>query len=130
VEFIVARRQHQVGLLVTHAQEGRYGCCCGVLSLVCVSGEILERQLLDNIAAPYGNCPLGYSDLVNLRDELTLAYVDRGYVTSEAVIESQSINDGVLRNEGRVGALCGKRAFSNQSLSELTSRRKRVARTR
>lgn len=73
-----------------------------------VGGEVLERQLLDNIAAPYRNRPLGYSDLLNLRDELTLAYVNRGYVTSGAVIESQSINDGVLRiqlNEGRLGAI-------------------------
>ena len=37
-----------------------------------------------------------------LRDDLTLAYVERGYVTSGAVLPSQTLEDGELDSVGTV----------------------------
>jgi len=51
---------------------------------------------LDAIALPYLNRPLDFADLQRLRDALTAAYVDRGFVTSGAVVPPQSVAEGEL----------------------------------
>jgi len=62
-----------------------------------ISGNTaLPDEELREIARPYLGRELSFSDLERLRDELTLAYIRRGYVTSGAVIPSQLLADGVL----------------------------------
>jgi len=51
---------------------------------------------LEAIAAPYENRELSFADLARLRDALTRAYVDRGFVTSGAVLPDQAIRDGIV----------------------------------
>lgn len=58
--------------------------------------DSLPDSLLREIASPFEGRELSYSDLMALRDQLTLAYVDRGYVTSGATIPEQRIEDGVI----------------------------------
>jgi hemolysin activation/secretion protein len=58
---------------------------------------VIDSAELDRIAAAYVGRPLGYADLHALRDELTLAYVNAGYITSGAVIPEQDFEDGVLK---------------------------------
>jgi hemolysin activation/secretion protein len=51
----------------------------------------LPESVLREIGARYVGRELGLPDLEALRDEVTLAYVDRGFVTSGAVIPDQSV---------------------------------------
>jgi hemolysin activation/secretion protein len=51
---------------------------------------------LAKLAAPYENREITSTDLEELRRQLTLYYVNRGYVNSGAVIPDQSIQDGVI----------------------------------
>lgn len=70
--------------------------------------ETLPDELLRRIAAPYEGRALDHADLLELRDRLTLAYTDRGYLTSGAVLPAQAIRDGVVQIEiveGRLGEI-------------------------
>ena len=63
---------------------------------------------LAKIAAPYENRPITSTDLEELRRQLTLYYVNHGYVNSGAVIPDQSISDGMIEIrivEGRLTAI-------------------------
>ena len=51
---------------------------------------------LAKIAAPYENRPITSTDLEELRRQLTLYYVNKGYVNSGAVLPDQTITDGIV----------------------------------
>jgi hemolysin activation/secretion protein len=62
-----------------------------------ISGNTaLAEAELHEIARSYVDRELSFADLEALRDALTLAYVQHGFVTSGAVIPTQSLADGVL----------------------------------
>ena len=60
---------------------------------VLTQGELLE------IAAPYEGKQLSFADLEKLRDQLTLVHIQRGYVSSGAVIPDQVIQEILTRTE-------------------------------
>lgn len=62
----------------------------------------LELQAL---AAPYRNREVTTEDLERLRTAVTLLYVQRGYVTSGAIIPDQAVTDGLIRIHIIEGAL-------------------------
>jgi hemolysin activation/secretion protein len=51
---------------------------------------------LAEVTAPYTNRDLTAEDLESLRLALTMYYVNRGYVTSGALIPEQTVADGIL----------------------------------
>jgi hemolysin activation/secretion protein len=57
---------------------------------------VLSQKALDAITAVYEGKQLSFADLERLRDELTVAYIQLGFVTSGAVIPDQKIQDGVV----------------------------------
>jgi hemolysin activation/secretion protein len=57
---------------------------------------VVSDAELAKIAAPYENRPITSTDLEELRRQLTLYYVNKGYVNSGAVIPDQSISEGVI----------------------------------
>ncbi|MCH7866207.1 MAG: ShlB/FhaC/HecB family hemolysin secretion/activation protein [Myxococcales bacterium] len=61
-----------------------------------LGNTVLLQETLDTVRRPYLGRELGFEELQELRDALTAAYVERGYVTSGAVVRSQSLTDGVL----------------------------------
>ncbi len=66
---------------------------------------VLGEEELDAIVRPYLGRPLGFDDVQKLRDDLTLAYIDRGYVTSGAILPAQRLEGDELEIwivEGRV----------------------------
>ena len=68
--------------------------------------RVISTETLDEIAAPYKNRAHSFTDLQKLSDQLTRAYVMRGYVTSGAVLPDQTIRDGIVELqiiEGRLG---------------------------
>jgi len=61
-----------------------------------VGNTVLSEAELARITRPYESRPVSYADLETLRDELTLALVRRGYVTSGAVVPQQAVRDGIV----------------------------------
>ncbi len=66
---------------------------------------VLSDEELERLTGPYTGRPISYADLQQLRDELTQAYVSRGYVTSGAVLPDQSLASGRVRIEIEEGLL-------------------------
>ena len=57
---------------------------------------VLSDQDLQRVADPYRGRALSFADIQALRDGITLRYVERGYVTSGAIIGPQSLAAGRL----------------------------------
>src|SRR5207248_11591498 len=68
---------------------------------------VVSDAELEKIAAPFENRPITSTDLEELRRQLTLYYVNRGYVNSGAVIPDQTIKDGVVELRIIEGRLTG-----------------------
>ena len=66
---------------------------------------VFPVQDLKTLAAPYTNREVTTEDLERLRTAVTLLYVQRGYVTSGAVIPDQAVTDGLIRIQIIEGAL-------------------------
>ncbi len=78
---------------------------------------------LQAIARPWLGRPIAMEDLQDLRLALTRAYVERGFVTSGAVLPDQVVEEGVLRFrivEGRLGSIrvTGTDRFDRRVLAE------------
>ncbi|MGH7186791.1 MAG: POTRA domain-containing protein, partial [Pseudomonadota bacterium] len=61
-----------------------------------VGSTVFAPQELAKVAEPYVNRTLTSEDLEAVRQALTLYYVNRGYVTSGAVIPDQTVTDGII----------------------------------
>jgi hemolysin activation/secretion protein len=69
---------------------------------------VVTAQELHELAAPYTGRDITTEDLESLRTAVTLLYVQRGYVTSGAVIPDQAVTEGLIRIqiiEGALGAI-------------------------
>jgi len=69
---------------------------------------VFSEAELAKVAAPFENREITSTELEELRRQLTLYYVSRGYVNSGAVIPDQRIVDGVIEIriiEGRLSAI-------------------------
>jgi hemolysin activation/secretion protein len=67
-----------------------------VKKVVFSGNAALNDSELGKIAAPYENKTITSEELEELRQKLTMAYVDRGYINSGAVIPDQKITDGII----------------------------------
>jgi hemolysin activation/secretion protein len=61
-----------------------------------VGSTIFSDIELNRIKAPYENREVTTEDLEELRRQVTLLYVEKGYVNSGAVIPDQRVSDGVI----------------------------------
>jgi len=68
---------------------------------------VVSDAELAKITAPFENRPISSTDLEELRRQLTLYYVNHGYVNSGAVIPDQTIKDGVVELRIIEGRLTG-----------------------
>jgi hemolysin activation/secretion protein len=57
---------------------------------------VISAEELATVTAPYLNKELTTEDLEGLRLRLTLYYVNRGYITSGAILPDQPVKDGVI----------------------------------
>jgi hemolysin activation/secretion protein len=73
----------------------------------------ITTEELESLAKPYTNREVSFDELAELRDRLTLAYVERGYVTSGAEIPDQRIVDGIVEVRVVEGALADVRVQSD-----------------
>src|SRR6185295_13625081 len=66
---------------------------------------VFSTEDLQSVIAPYLNKELTTEDLEGLRLRLTLYYVNRGYITSGAILPDQSIKDGIVTYRILAGSL-------------------------
>lgn len=73
-----------------------------------IGSTIFNEADFDAILAPFENRELTLEDLQQAADTVTRLYLDRGYITSRAILGNQTINDGVVQLqviEGRLEAI-------------------------
>ena len=73
-----------------------------------VGATVLPAEVLAAALAPFTGRELGADDLIAARDAVTRLYVERGYVTSGAVLPAQDARDGVVEIhavEGQLGEI-------------------------
>jgi hemolysin activation/secretion protein len=69
---------------------------------------VFTPEEIEAVTAPYAGHELAAEDLIRLKNELTLKYVNAGYVNSGAVIPDQDVGSGVVRIqivEGTLGRI-------------------------
>ena len=76
-----------------------------VRDVVVTGNTALPPGRLDEIARPYEGREVALEELFRLKDELTLAYVNAGYVNSGAVLPDQEVSGGIVRLEVVEGRL-------------------------
>ncbi len=89
-----------------------------VNKIVFQGNKTFSDEDLSEVTNPYLNRRLSGSDLEQLRYQLTLFYVDKGYISSGAVIENQTFKDGVLQVKIVEGQLSDVRVSGNGWLRE------------
>lgn len=94
-----------------------------VKKIVVSGSSILSEEEIGRIVAPYENRPSTMEALEALRRDLTLAYVNRGYINSGAILPDQTVTDGTVHFqivEGRLSAIEveGKNGFSKSYLQD------------
>jgi hemolysin activation/secretion protein len=70
--------------------------------------EILTKEELEALAAPYRGRTLGFAELRELVAKVNELYRAKGVVTAQAVLPPQEVSDGIVRIrliEGRVGRI-------------------------
>lgn len=79
-----------------------------VLKSIRVAGSsVLSQADIARVAAPFLGCPVGLGDIEEIRRQVTLLYVNRGYINSGAVVPDQTVADGVLTLQAVEGRLTG-----------------------
>jgi hemolysin activation/secretion protein len=76
-----------------------------VRQIIITGSTAFSAEELRKISAPYTNRTLDSQDLEMLRRELTIHYIEKGFINSGALIPDQVVVDGVLRmhvHEGRL----------------------------
>lgn len=68
-----------------------------VTDIVVVGSSILDEATLAAIVAPYENREVTLAELQQAADEITQLYLNDGYITSRAVISTQTVVDGVVQ---------------------------------
>jgi hemolysin activation/secretion protein len=63
---------------------------------IITGNTVLPEVVLRNIVTAYSNRDVSFTELSEMRDRLTLAYVERGYVSSGAILKLEQLNNGIL----------------------------------
>ena len=85
--------------------------------------SVLSAADVDAMTAPYENRMVSVEELHALRQELSQAYFERGYVNSGVIIPDQSVTGGVVRLDVVEGKLTdvmisGNRAFDDEYIDQ------------
>ncbi len=65
--------------------------------IIVTGSTVFSAEELAEITAPFANRELTAEDLEELRRDLTLYYVNKGYVNSGAIIPDQAVADGIVK---------------------------------
>lgn len=94
-----------------------------VKDITVTGSTVLSPAQLDELTAPYENREITTEDLEELRRQITLTYIDKGYANSGAVIPDQEVIDGritIQAIEGRLSEIRiqGTKRFRSSYLRE------------
>jgi hemolysin activation/secretion protein len=64
--------------------------------IVVTGNTVLTKDEIDRVTAPYENRNVTMEDLESLRRDLTLLYINKGYINSGAIIPDQTVADGLV----------------------------------
>ncbi len=70
-----------------------------------LGSSVLDQADIAHVAAPFLRRPVGLGDIEEIRRQVTLLYVDRGYINSGAVVPDQTVAGGVLTLQAVEGKL-------------------------
>ncbi len=73
-----------------------------------VGSTVFSRSEFNRLLAPYIKTKISFADLFEVRSKITQLYVDRGYITSGALIPAQTLQGGIVKIqviEGSVEAI-------------------------
>jgi hemolysin activation/secretion protein len=68
-----------------------------VTDVVVVGSSVFDEATLAAIVAPYENRDVTLAELQQAADEITQLYLNDGYITSRAVVSTQTVVDGVVQ---------------------------------
>ena len=83
-----------------------------------VGNTTLSDDELAAVTAPYEGRELTTADLYELRDALTRAYIERGYINTGAVIPDQDVADGIVTMQIVEGQLTAVQVTGNVYLRD------------
>jgi hemolysin activation/secretion protein len=91
-----------------------------------IGNTVVSNIEIEEVTAPFKNRTLMTEDLERLRLALTLLYINKGYLTSGAIIPDQDVIDGIVMVQVIEGKLTrinieGARWFSSSYLSDRLS---------
>ena len=70
-----------------------------------VGNTVLSQKELDKVLAPFTGRSLSFTELFQARSAVTQLYIDKGYITSGALIPPQPIQNGVVKIQVVEGTL-------------------------
>lgn len=70
-----------------------------------IGSTVFSRKELDKVLAPFTNRTISFAELFQARSAITQLYVDRGYITSGALIPPQAVQSGVIQIQVVEGGL-------------------------
>lgn len=70
-----------------------------------VGSTVFSQKELDKVLAPFAGRSLSFTELFQARSVVTQLYIDKGYITSGALIPPQAIQNGVVKIQVVEGTL-------------------------
>ncbi len=70
-----------------------------------LGSSVLDQADIAHVAAPFLRRPAGLQDIEEIRRQVTLLYVNRGYINSGVVVPDQTVAEGVLTLQAVEGKL-------------------------
>ena len=70
-----------------------------------IGSTVFSRKELDKVLAPFTNRTISFAELFQARSAVTQLYVDRGYITSGALLPPQAVQEGVIQIQVVEGGL-------------------------
>jgi hemolysin activation/secretion protein len=62
-----------------------------------IGSTILSEEEVAELTAPYTNRPISFTELLEVRSLMTQYYLERGYITTGALIPPQELTDGTVQ---------------------------------
>lgn len=87
------------------AQAGEDAMCFPIKTITLEGATLLSAKEIAQLIKPYEGTCMGYNAIGALIQDITNLYIDKGYVTSRAMIPSQNLKEGSLKllvQEGKV----------------------------
>ncbi|MBE9158218.1 ShlB/FhaC/HecB family hemolysin secretion/activation protein [Nodosilinea sp. LEGE 06152] len=76
-----------------------------VREIVVTGSTVFSAEALDQVVQAYENRPLSVADLQSAADAVTQLYLSEGYITSQAVLQEQTIEAGIVEIQVIEGGL-------------------------